>query len=198
MFTCAHNEATHILANIVADLIHRGIENWMSVTWEEVEGFWKFLRDENIEMDAGEEEWRREQEKERERQEAAMKKMKNLPNDVKSKLGARFQEGQVIWTLFDRKSKLERCKNKRHWSFSDPLKGCLVIVGWKQGRINKISSYILSVAGSAGRHGQAPLGKSFPRGGGGSSTCLTTLNTTTRQAVKSDAIKTVYCRERFN
>ena len=79
------------------DLIHRGIENWMSVTWEEVEGFWKFLRDENIEMDAGEEEWRREQEKERERQEAAMKKMKNLPNDVKSKLGARFQEGQVVW-----------------------------------------------------------------------------------------------------
>ena len=107
MFTCAHNEATHILANIVADLIHRGIENWMSVTWEEVEGFWKFLRDENIEMDAGEEEWRREQEKERERQEAAMKKMKNLPNDVKSKLGARFQEGQVIWTNI-RKSKLER------------------------------------------------------------------------------------------
>ena len=75
--------------------MHRGIENWMSVSWEEVEGFWKFLRDENIEMDAGEEEWRREQEKERERQEAAMKKMKNLPNDVKSKLGARFQEGQV-------------------------------------------------------------------------------------------------------
>ena len=72
--------------------MHRGIENWLSVTWEEVEGFWKFLRDENIEMDAGEEEWRRE------RQEAAMKKMKNLPNDVKSKLGARFQEGQVIWS----------------------------------------------------------------------------------------------------
>ena len=80
------------------DLLRRGLENWMSVTWGEVEGFWKFLRDENIEMDAGEEEWRREQEKERERQEAAMKKMKNLPNDVKSKLGARFQEGQVMWT----------------------------------------------------------------------------------------------------
>ena len=82
------------------DFMHRGIENWMSVTWGEVEGFWKFLRDENIEMDAGEEEWRREQEKERERQEAAMKKMKNLPNDVKSKLGARFQEGQVIQTFY--------------------------------------------------------------------------------------------------
>ena len=67
----------------------------MSVTWGEVEGFWKFLRDENIDLDAGEEEWKKEQEKERERQEAAMKKMKNLPNDVKSKLGARFQEGQV-------------------------------------------------------------------------------------------------------
>ena len=71
----------------------------MSVTWGEVEGFWKFLRDENIEMDAGEGEWRREQEKERERQEEKMKKMKNLPKDVKSKLGARFQEGQVMWTL---------------------------------------------------------------------------------------------------
>ena len=69
----------------------------MSVTWGEVEGFWKFLRDENIDLDAGEEEWKKEQEKERERQEAAMKKMKNLPNDVKSKLGARFQEGQVVW-----------------------------------------------------------------------------------------------------
>ena len=77
--------------------IDRGLENWMSVTWGEVEGFWKFLRDENIDLDAGEEEWKKEQEKERERQEAAMKKMKNLPNDVKSKLGARFQEGQVVW-----------------------------------------------------------------------------------------------------
>ena len=86
--------------------MHRGIENWMSVTWGEVEGFWKFLRDENIEMDAGEEEWRREQEKERERQEAAMKKMKDLPNDVKSKLGSRFQEGQVIWTLLASQSVL--------------------------------------------------------------------------------------------
>ena len=69
----------------------------MSVTWGEGEEFWKFLRDENIDLDAGEEEWKKEQEKERERQEAAMKKMKNLPNDVKSKLGARFQEGQVVW-----------------------------------------------------------------------------------------------------
>ena len=67
----------------------------MSVTWAEIEGFWKFLKEDNVDMDAGEEEWRREQEKERERQEAAMKKMKNLPNDVRSKLGARFQEGQV-------------------------------------------------------------------------------------------------------
>ena len=67
----------------------------MSVTWAEIEGFWKFLKEDNVDMDAGEAEWRREQEKERERQEAAMKKMKNLPNDVRSKLGARFQEGQV-------------------------------------------------------------------------------------------------------
>ena len=73
----------------------RGLENWMSVTWAEIEGFWKFLKEDNVDMDAGEAEWRREQEKERERQEAAMKKMKNLPNDVRSKLGARFQEGQV-------------------------------------------------------------------------------------------------------
>ena len=68
----------------------------MSVTWAEIEEFWKFLKEDNVDMDAGEEEWRREQEKERERQEAAMKKMKNLPNDVRSKLGARFQEGQVM------------------------------------------------------------------------------------------------------
>ena len=75
--------------------VGRGLENWMSVTWAEIEGFWKFLKEDNVDMDAGEAEWRREQEKERERQEAAMKKMKNLPNDVRSKLGARFQEGQV-------------------------------------------------------------------------------------------------------
>jgi hypothetical protein len=61
-----------------------------------VQELWRFLREHNIALDCGEADWRKEQEQERERREAAMKKMKDLPNDMRSRLGARFQEGQGL------------------------------------------------------------------------------------------------------
>jgi len=96
-------QTVHTLMDCCPDFCRvRGLENWQAVPWQEVVDLWNYLRVSNIDLDAGEMEWQKEQEKDRERQEAAMKKMKDLPKDVKSKLGARFQEGQGLREDMDR------------------------------------------------------------------------------------------------
>ena len=139
--------------------MHRGLENWMSVTWAEIEGFWKFLKEDNVDMDAGEAEWRREQEKERERQEAAMKKMKNLPNDVRSKLGARFQEGQV------------RKSTSKSYLLELPYFSVVSFI-WAGSKYKHYLSFCSLSKGFARGYGQASSCKSISRGGRGLSASL--------------------------
>ena len=40
-------------------VIHRGLENWQAVPWQEVVDLWTYLRVSNIDLDAGEIEWQK-------------------------------------------------------------------------------------------------------------------------------------------